>query len=147
MPLQVGFEELIFRGYLVQGMALAFRNGLVPVLITSLLFGLAHLGNPEVQKHGWSILLPYYCMNALFLGLITLLDEGLELALGMHLANNMVSGLLVTTPNSVIQPYTVFRVPAENPQTEIVAWLAMAVTAFLIYRYRYKWTSFSLLIK
>jgi uncharacterized protein len=147
MPIQVGIEELIFRGYLVQGLALVFRNGIVPLLITTLLFGLAHMGNPEVQKHGWMIMLPYYCANAFFMGLITLLDEGLELAYGMHLANNVVSGLLVTSPNSVIQPSTVFMVSDETPGAEIMAWLVMALIAFAAYYYRYRWKNFTLVIK
>ena len=70
---------------------------------------------------------------------ITLLDEGLELAYGMHLANNVVSGLLVTSPNSVIQPHTVFMVSDEAPGAEIVAWLVMALIAFAAYYYRYRW--------
>ena len=147
MPIQVGIEELIFRGYLVQGLSLVFKNGIVPLLITSLLFGLAHMSNPEVQKHGWEIMLPYYCLNAFFFGAITLLDEGLELAYGMHLSNNIVSGLLVTSPNSVIQPYTVFMVNNEDPQSEILAWLLMAGLTFVLFWNRYKWKNFNLLIK
>lgn len=147
MPIQVGIEELVFRGYLMQGMAITFKNAYVPLIVTTLLFGCAHLTNPEVQKHGWELMLPYYCANGLFLGAITLLDEGIELAFGMHLANNIVSGLLVTTPNSVIQPYTVFMLKDENPGQEMIVWLVMALIAFAVYWYRFRWKHFSLLIK
>ena len=147
MPIQVGFEELVFRGYLLQGLSQIFKNGIVPLVITTALFGLAHMGNPEVQKHGWQIMLPYYCLNAFFMGAVTLLDEGLELAYGMHLANNVVSGLLVTSPNSVIQPYTVFLVRTEQPGTEMVAWGIMATIVFVIFLFRYRWKNFSLLIR
>lgn len=147
MPVQVGVEELVFRGYLIQGFSQVFRNGIVPLLLTTALFGLAHMGNPEVKKHGWEIMLPYYCLNAFFMGALTLLDEGLELAYGMHLANNVVSGLLVTSPNSVIQPYTIFLVRTEEPATEMVSWLVMAAIAFAVFFYRYRWKNFSLLIR
>jgi len=38
----------------------------------------------------------YYIGTGLFLGVITLMDEGLELALGFHAANNLVTAILVT---------------------------------------------------
>ena len=46
--------------------------------------------NPEVEKLGYLILV-YYIGSGLFLGIITLMDEGIELALGFHFANNFPS--------------------------------------------------------
>ncbi len=37
-------EELIFRGYLQSRLQLLFKNKYIPIIISSLLFGLAHLG-------------------------------------------------------------------------------------------------------
>lgn len=147
MPLQTGWEEALFRGYMVQGLALVFRNGIVPLLITSALFATAHLGNPEVKKHGASIMLVYYCGSALFLGALTLIDEGIELAYGLHFANNFVSALLVTSPSSVIKPYAIFEATTEEPIAEILMWFGMAIVSFLIFRWRYRWKNFRLLIK
>jgi membrane protease YdiL (CAAX protease family) len=147
LPIQVASEELLFRGYLVQGLSQLFRNGLAPMLITSLLFALAHMSNPETQEHGWGIMFPYYCANALFMGTLTLLDEGLELAYGIHLSNNIISGLLVTSPNSVIKPSTVFLAVTEDPGSELIAWLVMAALTFLVLYWRYRWKNFKLIIK
>jgi membrane protease YdiL (CAAX protease family) len=49
IPIQTATEELIFRGYLMQGFGLAFKNGIAPLLITSVLFGLMHASNPEAK--------------------------------------------------------------------------------------------------
>jgi membrane protease YdiL (CAAX protease family) len=147
MPIQAGWEEVFFRGYLIQGFSLIFRNGLIPLIITSLLFGLAHMFNPEVDKFGWPIMLTYYFSFGLFMGGLTLLDEGLELAFGIHLANNLITGALISSPDSVLQTYSVFETKSEDPKTEIVVWVCMAFITFLIFWFRYRWKNFSLIIK
>ena len=147
MPIQTGLEEVIFRGYLIQGLSQIFKNGLIPLLITSLLFGLAHMSNPEVQAYGWPIMLTYFCCFALFMGALTLLDEGLELAFGIHFANNIVSSILVSSPNSVIKTYSIFEVKNEDPYAEIWSWLVMASITFLIFWFKYRWKNFSLILK
>jgi uncharacterized protein len=147
MPIQTGFEEIFFRGYLVQGLSQVFKNGIVPVLITSLLFGAAHMDNPEVDKYGWQMMLPYYSGFGLFLGALALLDEGLELSFGIHLANNLISSLLVTSKESVLKTYSVFEVKSEEPVAEIILTLVMIVLASGIFWYKYRWKNFNLIIK
>jgi membrane protease YdiL (CAAX protease family) len=147
MPVQTGFEELVFRGYIVQGLSQVFKNGIVPVIISASLFAFAHMTNPEVVQFGWPIMFCYYCSFALFFGLITLLDEGLELAFGIHLANNLVSSILVSSKHAVLKTYSVFETAEADPYSEIVVWLVMAVTAFFIFRFRYRWNNFNLIIK
>ncbi len=124
-----------------------FKNGIIPVIVTSLLFGLVHMTNPEVEKHGWGIMLPYYSLFGLFLGLLTLLDEGLELALGIHFANNFTSGLLITSPNNVLKTDAIFIAQTEDPASELLAWLVLAAIAFIIFWLRYRWKNFNLILK
>ena len=147
MPLQTGLEELLFRGYLVQGLSQIFKNGIIPVILTSLLFGLAHMSNPEVDKYGWQIMLTYYVSFALFMGCLSLLDEGLELAIGIHFANNIISSLLISSPNSVVKTYSIFEAKSEDPETEIVGWFVMATLCFFIFFKKYKWKNFNLILK
>lgn len=147
MPVQTGIEEIVFRGYLLQGLSQIFKNGLVPLIITSLVFGLAHMSNPEVAQYGWPIMLTYYCMFALFMGLIVLVDEGLELALGIHFANNFISSVLVSSSHSVIKTYSLFETKQEDPYGEILSWVLMATLAFLIFLYRYRWKNFKLILR
>jgi membrane protease YdiL (CAAX protease family) len=103
IPIQTSTEEYIFRGYLMQGFANLSKNKWFPLLMTSVIFGTMHIANPEVAKMG-NIILIYYIGTGLFLGIITLMDDGIELALGFHAVNNLVSALLVTSDWSAFQP-------------------------------------------
>ncbi|HFS67525.1 MAG TPA: CPBP family intramembrane metalloprotease, partial [Flavobacteriia bacterium] len=107
LPLQTSFEELLFRGYLMQGFGVLLRNAWLPLLITSVIFGLLHGANPEVEKLGYWIFV-YYIGTGLFLGLLTILDDGTELALGFHAANNIVAAVFVTQSWVVFQTDALF---------------------------------------
>ncbi len=102
LPIQTSFEELLFRGYLMQGFGTLFKNAIYPLIITSVIFGMLHYFNPEVQKLG-SVILIYYVATGLLFGIVTLMDDGTELALGMHAANNIVAAVLVTSDWMVFQ--------------------------------------------
>ena len=108
VPLQTSFEEYLFRGYLMQGIGVICKNKWVPLTVTSVLFGMLHLANPEIDKLGY-ILLVHYIGTGFFLGIITLMDEGLELALGFHAANNLFTALLVTADWTAFQTNSIFR--------------------------------------
>lgn len=107
-PFQIGCEELIFRGYLMQGFGILAKNKWFPLLMTSLIFGMLHIANPEVDKMGYSILI-YYIGTGLFLGIITLMDDGIELALGFHFANNFIGALLVTSDWTAFQTHSILK--------------------------------------
>ena len=108
IPMQTSFEEYLFRGHMLQGIGLATNSRLIPLIITSVLFGIMHIANPEVDKIGYLIMV-YYIGTGLFLGIITLMDEGLELALGFHAANNLVGALLVTADWTAFQTHSIFK--------------------------------------
>lgn len=108
IPIQTSSEEYIFRGYLMQGFANLSKNKWFPLLMTSVIFGGMHFFNPEVAKIG-HVIMVYYIGTGLFLGIITLMDEGMELALGFHAANNLVGALLVTSDWSAFQTHSVFK--------------------------------------
>lgn len=108
IPMQTSFEEYLFRGYLMQGLGIATRSRLFPLLFTSIMFGLMHIANPEVGKMGYLVLV-FYIGTGFFLGIITLMDEGMELALGFHAANNLVACLLITSEWSALQTPSVFK--------------------------------------
>ena len=102
LPLQTSFEELLFRGYLMQGFGFLFKNKWLPLLITSVVFGLLHGANPEVEKLGY-ISMVFYIGTGLLFGIVTLMDEGTELALGLHAINNIIAAVLVTTDWTAFQ--------------------------------------------
>ena len=108
VPMQTSFEEYLFRGHMLQGIGLATNSRLIPLIITSVLFGLMHIANPEVGKIGYIIMI-YYIGTGFFLGIMTLMDEGLELALGFHAANNLVGALLLTADWTAFQTNSIFK--------------------------------------
>ncbi|GLU45004.1 CPBP family intramembrane glutamic endopeptidase [Allomuricauda sp. NBRC 101325] len=127
IPLQTSFEEYLFRGHMMQGLGLMAKNRWVPLVITSTLFGLMHLANPEVEKLGHGILI-YYIGTGFFLGILTLMDEGLELALGFHAANNLITALLVTADWTAFQTYSIYKDVSEP----VLGWDVL-IPVFVIY--------------
>lgn len=107
LPLQTSMEEYYIRGYMMQGLGVTVKNRWFPLVFTSLLFGLLHIFNPEVDKLGYGVLI-FYIGTGFFLGIITLMDDGLELALGFHAANNITAALLVTANWTAFQTPSVY---------------------------------------
>ncbi|KAF2078929.1 CPBP family intramembrane glutamic endopeptidase [Flavobacterium sharifuzzamanii] len=142
IPIQTSTEEYVFRGYLMQGFANLAQNRWFPLLMTSLIFGSMHWANPEVEKMG-SIIMIYYIGTGLFLGVITLMDEGMELALGFHAANNLVGALLVTSDWTVFQTNSIFKDLSE-PSAGIDVILPVVVIypiLLFIFSKKYGWTN------
>ncbi len=144
IPLQTSFEEYFFRGYLMQGLGVIFKNKWMPLLVTSIGFGLMHLANPEVEKLGY-IIMVYYIGTGLFLGIITLMDDGLELALGFHAANNLFTALLVTADWTAFQTHSILKDlsdPSEMAMAEIfVPVLVVFPILIFILSKLYKWNN------
>ena len=146
IPIQTSFEEYLFRGYLMQGIGVIVKNKYIPLIITSLTFGLLHLFNPEVDKLG-PVIMVYYIGTGLFLGIITLMDEGLELALGFHAANNLFTALLVTADWTALQTHSVFKDvgdPEVMKLTEIMVpvFVVFPVLIFILAK-KYNWTNWN----
>ncbi len=144
IPLQTSFEEYFFRGYLMQGIGVLCKNRWFPLLITSIGFGLLHGLNPEVDKLG-PIMMVFYIGTGLVLGIMTLMDEGLELALGFHAANNMFTALLVTSDWSALQTDALLNYTADPEKiaiSEIVAPVLIVYPILLfILSKKYGWTN------
>lgn len=145
IPIQIGFEELLFRGYLLQGLGVVVKNKWFPFLLTSILFGLMHGANPEVAKLGPSLLL-YYIGTGFYLGILVLMDEGLELALGFHTANNLIQILLITSDYSVFQSPSILKDISEpsGAMSEILfPLLILYPLLLLIFAKKYHWKNWN----
>ncbi|MBT8254378.1 MAG: CPBP family intramembrane metalloprotease [Flavobacteriaceae bacterium] len=141
-PFQIGLEEYLFRGYFMQQIGIMVKNRWFPLIFTSILFGVMHSANPEVAEMGF-ITMIFYIGTGLLLGVMTLMDEGLELALGFHFGNNLLAALLITADWSALQTDAIFRYTAEEAQNSM---LDILVPVFIFYPIilvvmakRYKW--------
>jgi len=129
LPLQTSFEELLVRGYLLQKLGIITRRPWTAIVLSSLVFGAMHLGNPEIQEFGVGIMMTYYISVAVTLAIITVLDNGLEYALGIHAATNIYGAAIVSYKGSALQTDSLVKVDAVDP----ILMLLMFYTTILIF--------------
>lgn len=88
IPLNAMLQEVVFRGYMDQGLA---RFGVpLPIvfIITAALFSVWHLGNYAAQFNtGWYLASMF--IFGIFMSLMVYHDGGLEAAIGVHVINNL----------------------------------------------------------
>ncbi|MDG1841793.1 MAG: CPBP family intramembrane metalloprotease [Crocinitomicaceae bacterium] len=140
IPIQTTTEELLFRGYFAQGIHPFIKKGALTIIITSICFALMHAFNPEVQKLGNTLLI-YYFLTGIFLGIITLMDNGLELAIGYHAANNFFTAILISNDWQAFQTDAVFMDYSEPSFTwdAFATLLIIQPLMLLLFSKMYKW--------
>ena len=142
LPIQTSCEELLFRSYILQGIKMRTKKNSVAVLISGIMFGAIHIGNPEIAKIGYHIIV-YYMLVGVFLALISLFDNGIELALGYHAANNVFAALMITNNWQAFQTDAVFMDisdPGMGLDTIIGILFILPLVFFIFYK-KYKWHS------
>jgi membrane protease YdiL (CAAX protease family) len=147
IPFQAAFEEVLFRGYLMQGFAALVKNRWFPVIITSILFGLMHGFNPEIKEFGFFTMMPQYITFGLIFGIITILDDGIEAAMGAHTANNIFLCIMVTNRSSALQTHALYEQFNIHPWTEFLALVITGIIFVLILKIIFKWDKFSVLFE
>jgi membrane protease YdiL (CAAX protease family) len=142
IPIQTSTEEYVFRGYLMQGFGNLSKNKWFPLVMTSVIFGVMHIMNPEVTKLGY-IVMVFYIGTGFLLGIMTLMDEGMELALGFHAANNLVGALLVTSDWTAFQTHSLLKDISEpDAGLDIIlpVVLIYPIVLFILAK-KYQWTN------
>jgi membrane protease YdiL (CAAX protease family) len=139
IPIQASSEEFFFRGYLAQGFAGWTKNRWVVIFIPSILFGLMHAANPEVKEFGFWLSMPQYILMGLFLGVIAVLDDGIELSIGAHAINNIFNSIVLTFPASALQTDALFEQHSYDPVKETVVLVFVSVIAIVFFAKKYHW--------
>jgi membrane protease YdiL (CAAX protease family) len=139
LPFQAGFEELFFRGYLMQGFAKVFKYKWIPLIFTSVIFGVIHFSNPEVKDFGTMVMMPQYIWFGIFFGICTLMDEGLELAWGVHTINNIFLSVLFTHDSSTLQTPALYRITDFNPAFDLIALVTLSLIFILAAHRKFHW--------
>ena len=130
-PLQTTAEELFFRGYLVQAGSLISRKWIFLSIWSGVLFALPHFTNPEVAANTGVVLLTFFVLGA-FLTWISLKDGTIELAIGIHAANNLMAGLLVTFPESVLPTPAILTTTHFDPVFSLIAEVLFCALFYLL---------------
>ncbi len=147
IPFQAAFEEVLFRGYLMQGFAALIKNRWFPVIMTSVFFGLMHAFNPEIKAFGFFTMIPQYIVFGLIFGIITVMDDGIEATMGAHTANNIFLCIMVTNGSSALQTPAYFEQFRIHPWVDFAALILTGIVFILILKIIFKWGSMKLLFE
>ena len=142
IPIQTSVEEIVFRGYLMQGFGHWLNSRFMALFLTSTVFGSLHLANPEITALGYEFVILYITVGFV-LGIMTLMDDGLELALGFHAANNLIAALLVTADWTVFQTESIL-IDISEPSLGITDWITPFIVfpiLLSVFARKYSWTN------
>ncbi|MEM7470656.1 MAG: type II CAAX endopeptidase family protein [Pseudomonadota bacterium] len=92
--IQVGAEELLFRGYLMQALAARFRSALIWFILPAILFGAMHY-NPEIDPILAVATIGATTVFGVAAADLTRVTGNLGAAIGFHLANNFFALFVV----------------------------------------------------
>ena len=140
LPIQTSFEELFFRGYLLQGFYNVINNKWIVIILTSFLFMLVHSTNPEIKQYGLGIMLCYYFLAGLLLGLVTMFDNRLELALGMHAGMNMYGAIFVGYEGGAIQTDSVLKMSDINAPMMVLTLIVAGLVFIFLAKRNFNWS-------
>ena len=142
IPIQTSVEEIVFRGYLMQGFGHWLNSRFMALFLTSTVFGSLHLANPEITALGYEFVILYITVGFV-LGIMTLMDDGLELALGFHAANNLIVALLLTADWTVFQTESIL-IDISEPSLGITDWITPFIVfpiLISVFARKYSWTN------
>ena len=143
IPFQASFEELFVRGYLMQGIGLGTGSKVMAMLVTSFLFAGLHLMNPEITQFGMITMVTYYVLVGFFLAFLTVMDDGLELAMGVHTATNLFGSLVITFDGSALQTPALIKLESPDVQIMLLLMVLSASIFILLAGKKYGWTDWN----
>lgn len=139
IPFQAFYEEILFRGYLAQWVGRLTKSRLMVLIIPSVLFALMHGANPEIDKFGFWAMMPQYFTMGLVYALISVFDDGIELAMGAHAANNVFLSIFVTADGLVFQTDALLKVHEIDPGKEFITMIIGSVVFCGALAFKYRW--------
>lgn len=141
VPIQSGFEEALFRGYILHGLIQIARNKIFLAIVAGILFALPHLSNPEPGEYGIAPYVGALISSGIFFAVIVLLDGGLELAWGYHFISNFFMGVVANTDVSPITTPSLFIVHPDSYQLFPHVLVEVIVFALIVLalNVKYRW--------
>lgn len=146
IPVKAIFEETFFRGYLMQGFTKLFLNRWMPILATAVLFTILQSLYPEAKAFGLKTLFPYYLLFGVFLAICSAMDDGLELALGIHVISAVFYTVLFTSQSNVIQTPALFNIIDSNIIIEILGLCLISLLFLQLAKKKFSWPQWNYLL-
>lgn len=132
IPVQTSAEEYFFRSYLLQASGRLIRNPVVLSVLNGVLFTIPHLANPEVEAGGLVLSVAFYAGMGFFLTWLTLRSQTLELALGIHAANNLFTGIFANYVATALPTESLFIIQTLDSVYGLVAFLIAAIAVYVV---------------
>jgi membrane protease YdiL (CAAX protease family) len=135
-PIQASFEEVFFRGYLMQGFSLVLKRPWVVLLAASIFFSLLHWWNGGTVIMSLSIVMGTFIIG-LMLGILTMADNGIELAVGVHIINNLYVSVIHSSPEGGLGNLPSLMVSPSDPYlSPLILALAAVILIWVLFRNR-----------
>jgi len=136
-------EEVLCRSYIAyfvnDTMAEKPRQKIIYCLVSALVFTIFHFQNPEIVGKQAIYAMMFYFVMGFALMAVTLKTKGIEAALGIHIANNLVSAWLFTYDNAALATNAVFTQHNNiGPMMVIQSVFCIAISVFLVIRFSHK---------
>ena len=133
-------EEVLCRSYIAyfvnDTMAEKPRQKIIYCLVSALVFTIFHFQNPEIVGKQAIYAMMFYFVMGFALMAVTLKTKGIEAALGIHIANNLISAWLFTYDNAALATNAVFTQHNNiGPMMVIQSVFCIAVSVFLVIRF------------
>jgi uncharacterized protein len=127
---QAAGEEYFFRGYLLQAVGALVRSSLVAVLVTTVLFTMAHGIWPWESP---ALFLDRFAFG-LVAGMLVILTGGLEASIAAHAANNVITFIYAAMTNTVGDSLGASDAPWSLVAVDVVKFAAFGAIALLLAR-------------
>lgn len=115
----------------MQGFSLLNKKPILPLLATSIIFGLVHVAN------GTNMTLSLFpvieaSIIGLMLGIITLGENSIETATGIHIMNNIYVALIVSSQDGVLGNVPSVLTAPSDPYSSVLWTVVFVIIAIII---------------
>ncbi|WP_027418622.1 CPBP family intramembrane glutamic endopeptidase [Crocinitomix catalasitica] len=139
VPIQTAVEEIFYRGFLMQGIYRLTNKKWITLLIITILFAISHAFNPEF-KNGFLTIIPAYLIFSFVMGYIAIVDNGLEIPIGIHTGNNLFVAIILSASGASVTTPSLFKTDIHNLVDILPALLVLlSVFSFALLKLKYKW--------
>ncbi|MFN1834674.1 lysostaphin resistance A-like protein [Balneola sp. MJW-20] len=139
VPMQSATEEIVYRGFIMQGVYKLLGRKWATLMIVALLFAISHAFNPEF-KNGFITIIPAYLIFSFTLTYITVIDEGIEIPIGIHTGNNLFVALILSARGASVTTPSIFTTSIGNLIDILPILLgSLSIISFMLLKLRYKW--------
>lgn len=136
LPIQVYTEEIFSRSYLGQMVGLVAKYPIIPIVITSIVFTLFHYGDLQYADSYVTLFSAIGILGIMY-GFIMVLDDGIEICLGLHLANNLFA--FVVFKESGLSGLFERQIYYKFGWIEVLFQLIYAIIILLVFTKLYHW--------